>query len=123
MKKGYQLLEVRALDNFAKWPHQHILLVPILFWLVDEINLELKTELKNVQLEVIKAQYLGPAYPALGIHYFNRKNPDDVGPIVETAIERLLNKKSVFDFVKFAEKGNINWNEVLTKLMTDSTEN
>ena len=117
MKKGYQLLEMRALDNLAKWPHQHILLVPILFWLIDEIKLELKEELKNVELEVIKAEYHG-AYPCLGIHYFNQKNPEDIGPIVEATIERLLSKKTAFDFVKHAEKGNINWNDVLKKVMS-----
>ena len=58
------------------------------------------------------------AYPCLGIQYFNEKNPEDVGPIVEAAIERLLKKKTVFDFVKYAEKDNVNWNKVLTKVMS-----
>jgi hypothetical protein len=104
MEKGYQLLELSVLDNYAKRPHQHALLVAILFWLVDELNLQLKGELKNVHLEVIKAQYVGNGYPTLGIHYFNQENPKDVGPVIEAAVERLLNEKSVHSFVKYAEK-------------------
>jgi hypothetical protein len=124
MKKGYQLLLKEPLDDFSRWPHQHVMLVAILHWLVEKLNLELKVELKNApaQLEVIKAQYVGDGYPTIGIHYFNRENPDDIGPIVEATIERLLKERSMLDFVEYAGKGDVNWNDVLIKLMNPSSD-
>ena len=103
----------------AKHPNQHVLLMALMGWLIDEINVILKSELKDAELEIIKAQYVGDGYPALGIHYFNRQNPEDVGPILEATVERLLSNRSVSQFISYACKSSMNWNEALIKLMTD----
>jgi hypothetical protein len=118
MKKGYQLIEPRLLDPLFKYPNQHVILVPLLFWLADEINLILRKESKEAVVEVIKEQYVGPGFPNLGVHYLNRENPEDVGPLIESTIERILSEKPIAEFVKFASQNvNVNWNETLAKLM------
>ena len=119
MNKGYQLIEARPIDPLFKSSNQHVILMPLLFWLANEINLTLKKESKEAVVEVIREQYLGPGFPSLGIHYFNRENPEDVGRLVESTIERILSEKPVSEFVKFVSESTLNWNETLTELMAD----
>jgi len=89
----------------------------ILLWLIECVDSDLKDELKDVSLEVVTAQYVGDGYPCLAIHYFNKENPQDVGPIVEAAVERLLDEKSVLDLVEFIATSNVNWTARLNKIM------
>jgi hypothetical protein len=117
MNKRYQLIEAVPIDSLSKSPNQQVILMPLLFWLANEINLILRRESMEAVVEVIKAQYIGPGFPTLGIHYFNRENPEDVGPLVESTIERILSEKPVSEFVKFASQSTVNWNETLAKLM------
>ena len=90
MKKGYQLLVTPKLAGLQRQRFSHQPLMSILLWLIECVDSDLKDELKDVSLEVVTAQYVGDGYPCLAIHYFNKENPQDVGPIVEAAVERLL---------------------------------
>ncbi|MDB6022755.1 MAG: hypothetical protein JWQ04_2612 [Pedosphaera sp.] len=117
MKKGYQLLVTQKLDNLLKQRYSHQILIAILLWLIERINRDLKDQLKDASLEVVKAQYVGDGYPCLAIHYFNKVNPQDVSPIVEAAVERLLGEKSVLDLVEFIVTSNIAWSDKLSQIM------
>lgn len=117
MKKEHQLLVTEKLDGLLKQKHSYQILIAILYWLIERINRDLKDELKGVSLEVVKAQYVGPGYPCLAIHYFNRENPQDVSPIVEAAVERLLGEKNVLDLIEFIVSRNVDWSDRLTQIM------
>jgi len=117
MKKGYQLLVTPKLAGLQRQRFSHQPLMAILLWLIECVDSDLKDELKDVSLEVVTAQYVGDGYPCLAIHYFNKENPQDVGPIVEAAVERLLDEKSVLDLVEFIATSNVNWTARLNKIM------
>jgi hypothetical protein len=95
-------------------------LIAIEHWLIQELNSELKKYLVGAQIEVIKVEYIG-AYPGLGYRYKNPNAIDNLGPLLEVSINRILKEKSMMDFISFLEAQKANgtdWNALATKIMS-----
>jgi hypothetical protein len=118
MTKGYQIVEPSALDSLLTVPSSHVFAMLILSWLCERLPHELPGHVHHVEFEVIGVSYMG-SYPAIGIHY-KEKNPQDVGPLVEAAIDRLLRDKPVLDLIKFIGAGKIDWSKATQNLIERS---
>jgi hypothetical protein len=115
-KRGYALLSVEPLDFLAKHQRYHVLIMPFLHWLAHEVNQELKTQIPNAAVELIKARYVGPGYPSLGV-YSDGGIPENSDLIVDAIINRLVKEKSVADLLTFIEQNDQDWQAVHDKLM------
>jgi hypothetical protein len=115
MSKGYQIIEPPLIAPLMANAKHHECLVMIGQWLIQQLYLELKTELEGVELEIIKVQY-HEAYPALGIHYTS-SDIDDVSDLVERTAGRLLHETSVAELIRFISTSGVDWSEATSKLM------
>lgn len=116
MNKGYQLIELALLDRLLATPSAATITVALLSWLVEAIRNELDGQLIAVELEVIRAEYLGP-YPVIGVHYVNADAPD-LGPLIEATATRLLQTKAVSEFVAFVPRSGRDWRKETDDLLT-----
>lgn len=121
-KRGHTLLFVEPLDFLAKHQRYHVLIMPFLHWLAHEVNQELKTQIPNLTVELVKGQYVGPGYPTLGMFSAGEVVKDDVDTLqlidtVDAIINRLVKEKSVADLLTFIEQNDQDWQAVHDKLM------
>lgn len=112
MSKNYQIVEPPSLAGMFGAPRNFDIAVALFTWLIVLLREDLKEQLIGAELEVIRAEYHG-AYPAIGIHYDT--NPDDLGPLIEATVAKLLSERSVIEFISFVETSKIDFKE-----MTDS---
>jgi hypothetical protein len=96
--KGYQIIELFALDQLVKRTERHEFLVLVLNWLIQQINAVAGDRLRHVEIEVITVTYFG-SYPALGVHY-KGGDKTDAGPLVESIADELLREKPVIDLIR-----------------------
>jgi hypothetical protein len=115
MDRGYQIVEPEGLALLLGVPADFPVCVALLRWLIEEIELELGPALTGIELEVIRVDYQG-AYPALGVHY--REAVEDVAPMLEGAIERLLRDRPVAHFVDFLVRNPTDWAGISARLLT-----
>ena len=118
MKKGYQIVEPPVLDPFLSLPSNHAFAMLILSWLCERLPQELPEHAHHVEFEVIGVCYQG-CYPALGLRY-KEQNPQDIGPLVEAAVDRLLRNRPVLDLVKFIEANKVDWKKTVDDLIARS---
>ena len=116
MKRGYQIIEPSALQPLFSSPLYDVFAVAMMTWLCDLLRLELQDHLQQVDFEVICVTYLG-SYPAIGIHYKD-EDYQDVGPLAETVIERILREKSALEFARFIAERGINWQQITTTTLS-----
>ena len=116
MKKGYQIIEPLCLSDLYSDPRHFEFAVTLFHWIVDELRNELNSEIKGIDIDVIRVNYLG-AYPAIGISYINESK--DMAPLIESAIDHLVARKPIIDLVSFIAKSNIDWKKETERLMTD----
>ena len=114
MSKGYQIVEPASLAGILAVPESFELTVAVLSWLSAKLHEELKEQLVGAQLAVIRVEYHG-AYPAIGIQY--ESNPNDLGPLVESTINRLLKECSVLELVSFVQTSGIQLRERTQQLL------
>ncbi len=118
MKKGYQLIEPACLSRLLPLPASFDVTVALLSWLVEELRVELSGRLGGAELELIRGEYVGGAYPALGIHYpAPAEEGEDLEPVVESTIKELLRQRPVADFVSFLERAQTDWRKVTDDLV------
>jgi hypothetical protein len=115
MYKGYQLIPSDRLDSLVRAFKHSDFLIAIHHWLIPQLNAELKDQLANVELEVIKIEYLG-AYPGLGVHYL--AEIPDVAPLIEATIDRLLQERPVSELITFIVASGIDWQAETSRIMT-----
>ena len=116
MKKGYTLLVAGQLDAVLRAFHDVDFLVAIQYWLIQQLQDELKDKLTGVKIEVIKAAYHG-AYPCLALSYDDPSNAPDISDLVETAIDQILQEKPVSDLITFFRTSGIDWSLEAQKIM------
>lgn len=120
MSGGYQLLEELLppqIDRLCAHPKYFTFAVVILSWLAEQLTAELKEQLIDAQITVIKAEYLG-AYPCLAIHYDHPAEAQDLAPLVKAAIKRLFENRSALEFMDFIGAGGRDWNMFTAALMS-----
>lgn len=120
MSGGYQLLDKLVppqLDRLCAHPKYFTFAVAILSWLAEQLTVELKEQLVDAQITVIKAEYLG-AYPCLAIHYDHPAEAQDLAPLVKAGIKGLLENRSILDLMDFIGAGGRDWNMFTTALMS-----
>ena len=116
MSKSYQIVEPPTLAGLFGAPTNFTIAVALFTWLIHLLREDLKEELVGAELEVIRAEYQ-EAYPAIGIHYLGDTSPDDLGPLVESMIARLLSERTLTDFLAFVARSKIDWKEVTDNLV------
>ena len=116
MSKNYQIVEPPTLAGLFGTPANFDIAVALFTWLIDRLREDLKEQLVGAELEVIRAEYHG-AYPAIGIHYDSDTDPNDLGPLVESTIAKLLSERTLADFLSFVASSKIDWKEVTDKLV------
>jgi hypothetical protein len=89
--------------------------VAIFSWLIPEIYAALGDELKDVDIEIIRVTYHG-SYPALGAHYKD-KMPKNVGPLIESSIDRILLEKPVIELIAAVGASKIAWRELTENII------
>ncbi|MDP2307876.1 MAG: hypothetical protein Q8P18_17755 [Pseudomonadota bacterium] len=114
MARGYQIIEPAGLDRLLGAPPSFPVGVALLYWLIEQLKLELGPRLDGLEVEVIRVEYHG-AYPALGVHY--REEVGDIAPLLERTIDRLLRDRPVASFVAFLVDHPADWGEVCTQLL------
>ena len=107
MNIGYQLVEPPSVAALLAKSHSASITVALLTWLIEVASEELKDDLVDKQLAVIRAEYVG-AYPAIGIHY-GSPGATDFAPRLEATFARLLAERHVGDFVSFLSRSTTNW--------------
>ena len=120
MSGGYQLIEPTDLPQLCRLysePKYFTFAVAIFYWLAEQLSVELKDQLSDAQITVIKAEYLG-AYPCLAIHYNHPEEAQDLASLVEAAIKRLLENRSALDLVAFIGAGGRDWHMFTAALMS-----
>jgi hypothetical protein len=115
MSKGYQVIEPDALSPWVRNPSYDVFSVAILSWLCSRLQREFKDYAEYVDIEVIRVTYVS-SYPAIGIHYKD-ESFKDIGPIVEAAINRILQERAILEFVEFFGNDKVNWNEIVERVM------
>jgi hypothetical protein len=120
MSKGYQIIEPDTLVGLFADPKYFELSVALFTWLIERLREDLKEQLVPAELDIIRVEYCG-AYPAIGIHYHDR-NPNDLGPLVESTIAKLMSERPVLEFVSFVARSKLDWREVTDKLMKSQGE-
>lgn len=115
--KGYQVMELSQLDSLFADPKYFDIAIAIFHWLIKELREELKGQIDNIQVDIIRVEYIG-AYPTLGIHYENPNETPDMEPLIETAINQLLRERTVIELISFIAQSEINWRDVTAKLMS-----
>jgi hypothetical protein len=116
MSKGYQIVEPRALDELIREPRNRMAAVAVLSWVCEMLRLELQNRCQRVEFEVINVTYLG-SYPAIGIHYLD-KDPQDIGPIVQATVDRILQERSALELISFIAQENADWHQKTAKLFS-----
>ncbi|MEP6987731.1 MAG: hypothetical protein ABI970_19165, partial [Chloroflexota bacterium] len=103
MAKGYRIIEPIQIDPLLKYDRYHSHAMPIFYWLIGELYKELKDQLADVEIEVIKVEYMG-AYPALGLYYeikpYEAPNFELEKTVEETA-NRLLRERPISEIINF----------------------
>jgi hypothetical protein len=99
---GYQVVELRAIDNLIRNQNSLEIQISVLLWLIKCTQSELVG--KGIELEVIKVEYLG-AYPAIGIKYLSQDVPDLESFIVERC-EHVLNTFTVENLLQFISENS-----------------
>jgi hypothetical protein len=117
--KPHQLLATECLDELFKYERTHLIAVAILSWLIEAINRDYQQALRGAELIIVNGRFVGSGYPALGIHYGDVKNPEDLGPMVEAAVEKLVREKPVADFVGFLAKNATDWAKETRSIIED----
>jgi hypothetical protein len=120
MKKGYQIVEPRELSLLLSLASSDAFAMLILSWLCERLPQELPEHAHHVEFEVIGVCYISD-YPAIGLRY-QEQNPQDIGPLVEAAVDRLLRDKPVLDLVKFIEANKVDWKKAVDDLIARSKE-
>ncbi|NOJ95627.1 hypothetical protein HMI51_22170 [Corallococcus coralloides] len=113
--KGYQIIEPSSLGMLTACPDKHEFAVAMLQWLVQGLQVELKDQLRGVEISLIRVEYQG-AYPALGVRYVNE--PNDLGKLIEQTADRLLQERSVSDFAAFLVREKVDWARRTADLMS-----
>jgi len=99
MKQGYQVLEPDSIFKFTLHAHSEAYFEAVLKWVVHELGAELTELSDKVTVEVINVTYVS-TYPAFGLKYHS-ENPEDLGPEVEAAIDRIIATRPVTDLIRF----------------------
>jgi hypothetical protein len=117
--KSYQLLVLPSLEPIFRSRLGYPVLVAILSWLKESVEREHAADLSRAELEIVKVQFVGDGYPSLAIHYFDKENPRDLGPLVEAAVETLIQKSPVADLVGFLASATTDWAKAASSVMQD----
>ncbi len=116
MSKGYQIIMVEELDKILKFYPTWEFYVSFLSWIVSELDAELKTELDNINIEIINVAYISPI-PMIAVQY-KLKNKD-FGPIIEQLVSKLLREKPVAEFLAYMEKYKNDWSAIANRILRE----
>jgi hypothetical protein len=112
---GYQVVEPSVLRGLFTRPTNFVVATVVMKWLVDELSIELGSRLDGIQIDVIRVEYVS-VYPALGIKYAN-PSTQDVAGLVESAIERIIETRSVSSVIRFVSANDIDWDAVTNDIV------
>ena len=112
--EGYQIVEPGGLDGLIRQPRNNSLAVVVLSWVIEELRGLLGQKLDGVSLTVIRVSYVSE-YPAIGVKYETER--EDVGPLLEEAIERLLKESPVSRLITFITTQERDWGQATAGLM------
>jgi hypothetical protein len=107
---GYQLIEPLSLGRFPCSMRSGSIVVAVLSWLIELIRVELGERLGPAKIELIQGEYFG-IYPAIGIKYATEE-PEDLEPLVEEIVARLLKEKTMSDFIDYLMRTDCDWARV-----------
>lgn len=114
MPEGYQVLEPPSLAPLLANPRGWDVAVAALYWVIDELRLELAEHLDGVRLEVIRVEYQG-AYPALGVQYLVEM--DDLGPLIEDAVDQIVLTRPASSLFRYVGSSGRDWHRVAAELL------
>lgn len=98
MPNGYQIIEPSGLGVLLGKPWHFDFAVAVLTWLIAEVKIALSDRLAEVDIEIIRVAYSGSGYPSIGVKYKSPR-PLDLGPLIESTINRLLREKAAYDVI------------------------
>lgn len=118
--KSYMLIDITKIDKLYILPKDFDYLVAIYSWLIYRVELELKDQLGEATIEILKVTHHDPtnSYPGLGIYHpdFN-KLPHDLGNLVTATMDRLLQETPAIEMLNFiCTKGN-DWKAKTEEIM------
>ena len=120
MAKGYQIIEPDLLGSISGRNKHFDLVVAIYRWLIPLLYDELAKELTHVEIDIIPVVcHGGSGYPTIGLRY-KEDNLRDLGPIIQSTIERLLNERPVIDLIKVIGSNDFSFIEESRKIKDDA---
>jgi len=99
MSSGYQIVELKPIDDILDSPWGDAVSRAILAWIAYLLEVQMVREYPNVRFRVIEVEYVS-RYPALGIQYLDDSIPD-LEEEVRARSEQLLRTHSVADVIAF----------------------
>jgi hypothetical protein len=142
MGKQYKVVELKYVNSLIVEGYLEYA-VAVYSWVIKELYIMAREKLANVEIEVIKFQYLS-AYPAIGIHYKpvgdedsretfvapsaetyfrNEKIPpyfkvwEEIEKFVQVTADRLLEERPVQELLQFIGSSNTDWKSLTDEIM------
>lgn len=95
---GYWLIEPEEMSHLIATTELHPLAETVLAWLATEVSDRLDLDSHAVRVQVIHAEYIGGAYPCLGVQGIDI--PHSLQKQIEQEIARLLQHTPVSSFLQ-----------------------
>lgn len=111
--KGYQLIEPFFLPELIRQDATLEVCIAVLCWLVDCLKKEEELKSLPIEIDLIKAEYMG-AYPCIGIHYLDNSERD-WGPEVTAKVESYFQKEYLPAYNNYLTENTIEIQQAIDK--------